>query len=58
MEHERWAAPLWLRNYEAGERDDEARRHPNLVSYDDLDKDTQNYDIEQVRKAADYHQWQ
>ncbi len=58
MEHERWAAPLWLRNYEAGERDDEARRHPNLVSYDDLDKDTQNYDIEQVRKAADYHQRQ
>ncbi|MBE87578.1 MAG: hypothetical protein CMO69_07580 [Verrucomicrobiales bacterium] len=56
MEHERWAAPLWLRNYEVGERDDEARRHPNLVSYDDLDIDTQNYDTDQVRRAIDYHQ--
>ena len=54
MEHERWAAPLWLRNWEPGEWNDEARIHNNLVAYDELDKDTQDYDTDQVRAAADY----
>lgn len=54
MQHERWAAPLWLRNYEAGERNDEASRHPDLIPYDDLDTGTQDMDTEQVLKMAEY----
>ena len=54
MEHERWAAPLWLRNWEPGERNDEARIHNNLVAYDELDKRDQDYDTDQVRAAAGY----
>ena len=54
MEHERWMAPHWLRNWESGERNDEARVHNNLVAYDELDKDTQDYDTDQVRAAAGY----
>jgi hypothetical protein len=55
MEHERWAAPLWLNGYKPGERDDTARVHPNLVPFDDLDQSTKDYDTEQVRQAAGYH---
>lgn len=55
MEHERWAAPLWLSGYKPGERDDAARTHPNLVPYDELDQSTKDYDTEQVKQAAEYH---
>ena len=54
MEHERWMAPLWLRNWESGERNDEARVHDNLVAYDQLNEDTQKYDTEQVTMAVKY----
>lgn len=54
MEHERWAAPLWLGNYSSGQRNDELRIHPNLVPYDQLDQSTKNYDTEQVRMASEY----
>ena len=54
MEHERWAAPLWMAGWVAGERDDALRKHPNLVPYDELDEGTRNYDLEQVRMSAAY----
>jgi hypothetical protein len=59
MEHERWAAPLWMSGWKQGSNDngetDNLRRlHPNLVPYDELDQETKNYDIKQVRSAAQY----
>ena len=54
MEHERWAVPLWMAGWVAGERDDALRKHPNLVPYDELDEGTRNYDLEQVRMSAAY----
>jgi hypothetical protein len=54
MEHERWCAPLWLRGSELGDRDDDNRKHPNLLPYDELDQSTKDYDTEQVKMAAQY----
>lgn len=54
MEHERWAAPLWMAGWTAGIRDDSRRTHDNLVPYDKLDEGTRNYDLDQVKMAADY----
>ncbi len=54
MEHERWAAPLWMAGWTPGPRDDTRRIHPNLVPYDELDQGTKNYDIEQVRAVPMY----
>jgi len=54
MQHERWAAPLWLRNWEAGERDDVVGRHPDLIPYEELDEGTQAMDTEQVMNMAEY----
>lgn len=54
MEHERWAAPLWMAGWIAGERNDVLGLHPNLVPYDELDEGTRNYDLEQVKMAASY----
>jgi hypothetical protein len=54
MEHERWAAPLWLANWEAGPRNDARRIHNNLVPYDELDQGTKDYDTEQVKAAVQY----
>lgn len=54
MEHERWAAPLWLANWDAGPRDDARRVHNNLVPFDDLDQGTKDYDTEQVKAAVQY----
>jgi hypothetical protein len=54
MEHERWAAPLWMAGWTAGERNDELKIHPNLVPYDELDEGTRKYDLEQVKMAAAY----
>ena len=55
MEHERWAAQLWINGYKQGERDDANRTHPNLVPYKELDKGVQKYDIDQVKEAAVYY---
>jgi len=54
MEHERWAAPKWLANWEAGPRDDARRIHNNLISFDELDQGTKDYDTEQVEAAVQY----
>ena len=54
MEHERWCAALRLSGYKPGERDDDARKHPDLIPYDQLDQATRDYDTEQVKMAAEY----
>jgi hypothetical protein len=54
MEHERWAAPLWMAGWKSGPRDDSRRIHNNLVPYDELDQGTKNYDIEQVKAVPRY----
>jgi len=54
MEHERWAAPLWLANWESGPRNDARRIHNNLVPYDELDQNSKDYDTEQVKAAVQY----
>jgi hypothetical protein len=59
VEHERWAAPLWMAGWQKGANDqgktDYSRRlHPNLVAYDALDEGTKKYDRDQVRKTAEY----
>ena len=54
MEHERWAAPLWMSGYKPGKRNDAARTHPDLVPYDELNQSTKDYDTEQVKQAAGY----
>lgn len=54
MEHERWAAPKWLANWEAGLRDEVRRIHDNLVPFDELDQRTKDYDTEQVEAAVQY----
>jgi hypothetical protein len=59
MEHERWAAPLWMAGWKQGAKDDgttdySRKLHPNLVSYDQLNQETKNYDIKQVRSASEY----
>jgi voltage-gated potassium channel Kch len=54
IEHERWAAPLWMAGWLPGPRDDARRIHPNLVAYDELDQGTKDYDIEQVKALPTY----
>lgn len=48
MEHERWAAPLWMAGWTSGPRNDDLKIHPNLVPYDALDEETRKYDRDQV----------
>jgi hypothetical protein len=54
MEHERWAAFLWLANYKPGVRNDVLRQNPNLVPFDHLDQSAQEDTIEQTRMTAEY----
>jgi hypothetical protein len=54
MEHERWAAPLWMAGWTPGIRDDSRRIHDNLVPYDELNEGTRKYDLEQVEMAVNY----
>ena len=54
MEHERWAATKWVRNWASGERNNEARVHDKLVAYDELEPEDQEKDKRQVRAAAGY----
>ena len=55
VEHQRWAAPLWINGYTQGARDDAHHTHPNLVPYDALDQGTQDYDTAQVIAAAAHY---
>jgi hypothetical protein len=55
MEHERWRAEWWLKGYTyaEGKRDDRARTHPLLVSWDELDQETREWDRQLVRAIPD-----
>ena len=48
MEHRRWNANRWLAGWRLGERNDELKTHPDLLPWEKLDKETQDYDIEAV----------
>jgi voltage-gated potassium channel Kch len=54
VEHERWAAHLWLAGWTMGPRDDNRKIHNDLIPYDDLSEGTKNYDRDVCRKLADY----
>ena len=51
MEHQRWCAELWLQGFVhgPGKRNDLAKTHPCLLSWDELDGGTQEWDRQQVR---------
>ena len=53
MEHRRWSAVKWMTGWELGARDDTAKKHPDLISYDDLSDATKQYDRDQVRGIID-----
>ena len=48
MEHRRWNANRWLAGWRLGKRNDELKTHPDLLPWEDLDKETQDYDIKAV----------
>jgi len=48
MEHRRWNANRWLAGWRLGKRNDELKTHPDLLPWEDLDSETQGYDIEAV----------
>ena len=48
MEHRRWNANRWLAGWRLGKRNDELKMHPDLLPWEDLDSETQGYDIEAV----------
>ncbi len=55
VEHERWAAHLWLAGWTSGlKRDDSKKIHNNLIPYDELDEATQEYDKCACRHLANY----
>ena len=43
-EHNRWCAEKWIIGWEQGERDDDHKRHPDLVPWEDLNEGTKDYD--------------
>lgn len=55
VEHERWAANLWIGGWSYGKhRDDTRKLHDNLVAYENLDQATKDYDIDAVKGLARY----
>lgn len=51
MEHTRWNADRWLDGWQFGPtRDNALKIHPNLVSWEELDEKTKDYDREAVRQ--------
>ncbi len=55
MEHERWAAHLWLSGWTLGSTRADARKlHDNLIPYQDLDEPTKEYDRDAVRGIGRY----
>ncbi len=50
MEHARWCSAYYLAGYDYGnERSDEYKTHPDLVPWEELSKETKDYDREPVR---------
>jgi len=54
VEHERWAAHLWLAGWVKGPRKDDKKTHDNLVPYDELDNDTKDYDRATLQGLSHY----
>lgn len=55
MEHARWAAYYWMTGWTfAPARNDEAKQHPDLVDYDQLDEPTKDYDRAAVRNLGKF----
>jgi hypothetical protein len=55
VEHERWAAHLWLSGWTRGSvRDDSSKLHDNLIPYQNLDEPTKEYDRDAVRGIGRY----
>jgi hypothetical protein len=50
LEHGRWVVERLRDGWRLGPRDDQAKRHPNLVPWNKLDQPTKDYDIESVKK--------
>jgi len=50
LEHGRWVVERLRNGWRLGLRDDPAKRHPNLVAWNELDEATKKYDIESVKK--------
>lgn len=48
MEHRRWNANRWLAGWRLGERNDELKTHPDLLPWEKLNTEIQDYDIEAV----------
>jgi hypothetical protein len=53
VEHRRWSAERLLRGWRLGERDNDRRKHPDLVPYEDLTDDGREKDRSQVRHMPD-----
>jgi len=52
-EHDRWKAAKLLDGWTRGDvRDDDAKAHPDIVPYDDLDEPTKDLDREQIRMIS------
>ena len=55
MEHERWMAMKWYAGWEHDvTRDDAARRHPDLVPYDQLSEDVKKHDRNAVHNVIEF----
>jgi hypothetical protein len=55
MEHNRWCADKWLNGWTYSEsRNDEAKQHNNLTSYDALSEREKDYDRDTVTKLIKY----
>ncbi len=49
MEHRRWNADRWLAGWKYGKRDNERKIHDNLVSWEKLDDEIKQYDVDAVK---------
>ncbi|HIO56071.1 MAG TPA: hypothetical protein EYN31_03385 [Candidatus Marinimicrobia bacterium] len=55
MEHERWRADKWFNDWEYGEpRDNDNKKHPDLLPFDELGGDAQKKDQDTVENM---HNW-
>lgn len=48
LEHQRWCAERWIDGWRYGERDDGRKLHNNLMDFDGLEGDSQQFDIDHV----------
>jgi len=54
IEHRRWMATKYIYGWDYGKkRDTFLREHESLVDFNQLDADTKNYDLDQIRQIRD-----